>query len=111
MMKHWSKDSKTYVAHMDANDFYGNEKSVNMPAESDFKIVLKTKNGKKIVLKNGLQAQKNEVLDATYMNTKALRNFYEKEIKTSQRFGQFVFITFESHYDESIRPYYVWTCR
>ena len=29
MMKPWSKNSKTRVAHMSKNDFYGNEKSVN----------------------------------------------------------------------------------
>ena len=84
MMKAWPKDSKTYVAHMQADDFYGNEKSVNMPADSDFKIVLKTKDGKEITLKDGLHAVKDEVLDATYMNTKALRDFYAKEIKKAK---------------------------
>ncbi len=84
MMKPWPKNSKTHVAHMQADDFYGNEKSVNMPEESDFKIVLKTKDGKEVVLKDGLHAQKNEVLDGTYMNTKALRDFYRQEIKNAK---------------------------
>jgi len=84
MMKEWPENSKTYVAHMQADDFYGNEQSVNMPAESDFKILLKTHDGKEIILKDGLHAQKDEVLDATYMNTKALRDFYAKEIKKAK---------------------------
>ena len=84
MMKAWPKNSKTYVAHMQAGDFYGNEKSVNMPAETDFKIMLKTNKGNEILLKDGLHAQKDEVLDATYMNTRALRDFYAQEIKNAK---------------------------
>ena len=83
MMKPWPKDSKTHVAHMQANDFYGNEKSVVVPAETDFKIVLKTPNGE-IVLKDDLHAQKDEVLDMTFMNTKALQDFYKEQIKDAK---------------------------
>ncbi len=83
MMKPWTKDSKTHVAHMQADDFYGNEKSVVVPAETDFKIVLKTPNGE-VVLKDDLHAQKDEVLDMTFMNTKALQNFYKEQIKDAK---------------------------
>ena len=83
MMKPWPKDSKTHVAHMHADDFYGNEKSVVVPAVTDFKIVLKTPNGE-IVLKDDLQAQKDEVLDMTFMNTKALQDFYKEQIKDAK---------------------------
>ena len=83
MMKPWPKNSKTHVAHMQADDFYGNEKSVVIPEETDFKIVLKTGNGD-IVLKNGLHALKDEVLDMTYMNTKSLQDFYKEQIKDAK---------------------------
>ena len=86
MMKDWPKVSKTHVAHMQAGDFFENEKSVVMPEESSFKIVLKTKDGK-VVLKNDLVAKKDEVLDATYMNAKALSRFYEEQIQDAQDQG------------------------
>ena len=83
MMKPWPKDSKTHVAHMQADDFYGNEKSVVVPAETDFKIVLKTPQGE-IILKDDLHALKDEVLDMTFMNTKALQDFYKAQIKAAK---------------------------
>ncbi len=83
MMKPWPKDSKTHVAHMQADDFYGNEKSVVVPTETDFKIVLKTPNGE-VVLKDDLHAQKDEVLDMTFMNTQALQDFYKEQIKDAK---------------------------
>ncbi|HFX18184.1 MAG TPA: NADP-dependent isocitrate dehydrogenase, partial [Flavobacteriales bacterium] len=78
MMKPWPKDSKTHVAHMQADDLYGNEKSVVLPAETDFKIVLRTPNGD-VGLKDNLHGQKDEVLDMTFMNTKALQDFYKEQ--------------------------------
>jgi isocitrate dehydrogenase len=84
MMKPWPENSKTHVAHMQNDDFYGNEKSINTNAETDFKIVLKTTGGNQIVLKDGLHAQKNEVLDATYMSTEALQEFYRQQIKDAK---------------------------
>ena len=83
MMKPWSKGSKAHVAHMQADDFYGNEKSVVVPEEIDFKIVLKTGSGE-VVLKDNLHALKDEVLDMTFMNTKALQEFYKEQIKDAK---------------------------
>ncbi len=83
MMKPWPKDSKTHVAHMQSDDFYGNEKSVVLPADTGFKIVLKTQDGE-IILKDNLKGQKEEVLDMTYMNTKALQDFYKQQIKDAK---------------------------
>ncbi|MCF6241026.1 MAG: NADP-dependent isocitrate dehydrogenase, partial [Bacteroidales bacterium] len=42
MMKDWPENSKTHVAYMNSGDFYGNEKSVNLTADTDFKIELHT---------------------------------------------------------------------
>jgi len=83
MMKPWPEDSKTHVAHMQADDFYGNETSVVVPAETDFKIVLKTPQGE-VILKDDLHALKDEVLDMTFMNTKALQDFYKIQIKEAK---------------------------
>ncbi len=84
MMKPWDTNSKTHVAHMNSNDFYGNEKSIVLDKDTDFKIVLETKNGKKIVLKDDLHGIKGEVLDGTFMSKKALRKFYAEQIKDAK---------------------------
>lgn len=80
MMKPWSKNSKTRVAHMSKNDFYGNEKSVNLGEDKTIQIILKTKNGK-IILKENIKVDKGEILDGTFMNVKELQEFYRDEIK------------------------------
>ena len=85
MMKPWSENSKTHVAHMADNDFYGNEKSVTLPEKVDFVIELIDDNDKKILLKDNLTGLKDEVLDATFMSTKALTEFYDKQIQDAKR--------------------------
>ncbi len=84
MMKEWPEDSKTHVAYMKEGDFYGNEKSVELPKKEKFKIVLDTKDGKEIVLKDNLQGEDKEVLDGTYISKKKLRKFYEEQIKDAK---------------------------
>ena len=56
MMKAWPETSKSHVSHMQENDFFGNEKSVNLPDDTNFKIELTKDNGEKIVLKDNLSA-------------------------------------------------------
>ncbi len=87
MMKAYPSDSKSHVAYMQGDDFFGNEKSVILDKDTKFSIVLKTKDGKKIVLKDGLQGLKGEVLDGTFMSKKALRKFYAAEIDKARDEG------------------------
>ncbi len=47
----WSPDSKTHVAHMNAGDFYGSEKSVTVAEAGSFKIEFVGADGKVTVLK------------------------------------------------------------
>ena len=85
LMKPYNSDSKTHVATMDANDFYGNEKSVVTEKAVDFKIELVDKNGNSTVLKEGLQSTDGETLDGTFMSTKALREFYAGQIEDAKK--------------------------
>ncbi len=85
-MADWNSDSKTHVAHMEDNDFYGNEKSVVTDKAVDFKIVLETKNGEKL-LKDGLRSVDGEILDGTFMSRNALRAFYKREIADAKEKG------------------------
>ncbi len=81
----WSPDCKTHVAHMDSDDFYGNEKSVIMDKETDVKFELVDKNGNVTVLKDKLHLLKDEVFDTTFMSAKALRKFYEEQIEDAKK--------------------------
>jgi isocitrate dehydrogenase len=79
-MKPYSSDSKTHVAYMSDNDFYGNEKSVVTENPVSFNIELVDANGNTTVLKDGLKTEAGETLDATFMGVKALRAFYADQI-------------------------------
>jgi isocitrate dehydrogenase len=76
----WSKDSKTHVAHMTEGDFYGSEKSVVIPKSGVVKIELITADGSTQVLKEKTSVLEGEVIDASVLSVKALREFYAQEI-------------------------------
>ncbi|MCT7908817.1 NADP-dependent isocitrate dehydrogenase [Arcobacter lacus] len=81
----WTKDSKTDVAHMDANDFYGTEVSTTLDSADNFKISFVNKNGEETVLKASLPLLAGEVVDATKMSSKALQEFYQKGIDEAKK--------------------------
>ena len=76
----WSKECKSYVAHMTDGDFYGSEQSYVMPAAGKVRITLKGTDGSETVLKPVLSLQQGEVIDAARMSAKALCEFFETEI-------------------------------
>ena len=84
MMKPWPKVSKTHVAHMQGNDFFGNEKSINLVKDTEFSIELIKEDGGKIILKDKQFGIKDEVLDGTFMSKKALRLFFNEQIKDAK---------------------------
>jgi isocitrate dehydrogenase len=77
-LRAFDANSKTYVAHMDANDFYGNEKSIIKNGDGKVKIEL---NGK---LLKEIDAKDKEILDGTFMSAKALKAFYAKTIEDAK---------------------------
>ena len=81
----WSSECKTHVAHMDANDFYGNEKSVTIEKETDVKFEFVDENGSTTVLKDKLHLLEGEIFDTTFMNVKALRKFFEEQIEDTKK--------------------------
>ncbi len=85
MMKPWPESgSKTRVAHMSGNDFYGNEKSMTLEEEDNFRIEFVDENGKVTILKQELPLQKGEVVDSTVMNVAELRKFYAEQIEAAK---------------------------
>ena len=71
----WSADSKTKVAHMEAGDFYGTEKSVTVANDSQFKIEFVGKDGSVKELKGLAPLKAGEVIDSSVMNLTALKTF------------------------------------
>lgn len=76
----WSSDSKTHVAHMTEGDFFGSEKSVIIGDATSVRIVLVTGADKTQVLKNEVKLQSGEVLDATRMSVKKLREYLADQV-------------------------------
>lgn len=83
----WSPDSKTHVAHMNRGDFYSNEKSVTLTEATDARIEFVGQDGKTTVLKPKLALQAGEVIDATFMSRRALREFLEAQIEDAKKQG------------------------
>ncbi|MBL1145869.1 MAG: NADP-dependent isocitrate dehydrogenase [Bacteroidetes bacterium] len=83
----WSKDSKTHVATMGANDFATNEKSITFSKADDVKIELHTHDGEIETLKASTPIVAGEIIDATYLSKKALIKFLEQEIADAKSQG------------------------
>jgi isocitrate dehydrogenase len=79
----WSSDSKSRVSSMASDDFFANEQSITLDAATTARIVFRAFDGAESVVKEGLDLQVGEVLDATFMSAEALRSFLKAEIKAS----------------------------
>jgi len=86
-MGEWTADSKSHVAHMRDGDFYSREQSVVMPEAGTFKIEFVDEGGNATVLKEETALEAGEVIDATVMSCRALREFYEAEIDDAKEKG------------------------
>ncbi|QBG46641.1 NADP-dependent isocitrate dehydrogenase [Verrucomicrobia bacterium S94] len=85
-MGEWSPDSKSVVSSMSENDFFGNEKSITLEEATTARIELWA-DGEITVLKEGLELQKGEVLDATFMSAKALEHFLAEQFMATKEAG------------------------
>lgn len=75
----WSKASRSHVAHMERGDFYGSEKSATLPKDGSVQIELVDAQGKVTVLKEKFPVQQGEVIDASFMSVRELRDFLDRE--------------------------------
>jgi isocitrate dehydrogenase len=80
----WTADSKTYVASMESNDFYGSEKSITLADATDVKIEFVAKDGTATVLKASTPLKSGEIIDSSVMNLNALKTFIAKTIKEAK---------------------------
>ena len=87
-LKPWAAaaECKTEVAHMSADDFYGNEKSVAVASPTTVRIEL-VDGDDVTVLKPRTALQAGEVIDGSVMRVASLREFFEKEITDCKEKG------------------------
>jgi isocitrate dehydrogenase len=83
----WEKTSKTTVATMSKDDFFSNETSLTLAAETVARIEHVAADGKVTVLKQKLPLEAGEVLDGTVMRKRALVAFYEEQVARAKREG------------------------
>ncbi|MBC7368620.1 MAG: NADP-dependent isocitrate dehydrogenase [Undibacterium sp.] len=82
----WSPTSKTSVATMGHDDFFSNEKSVTVPAATTVRIEFApalAADGTQaaiVVLKEKTPLKAGEIIDATFMNRKALGAFFAQQL-------------------------------
>ena len=83
----WTADSKTNVAHMDADDFRSNEKSAVVEADGSLRIELVGDDGTTTVLRESVPVLAGEVVDATVMRVAALREFLTEQVARAKAEG------------------------
>jgi isocitrate dehydrogenase len=80
----WKSDSRSHVAHMQSGDFYGSELSKTMPKATIIQIKLIQDDGKEVILKDNLAIKEGEIIDASFMSAKALKAFFDEQIKDAK---------------------------
>ncbi len=83
----WRPDSKTHVAHMHSGDFYGSEQSLTLAAATTARIEFIAEDGQTQVLKAALKLQAGEIIDASVMHCRALREFYATAMQDAKDQG------------------------
>ena len=81
----WDSDSKSHVAHMSNNDFFGNEKTVVIDKDDTIDYEFIDNNNNVTVLKKGLKVISGEVIDGTFMSASELRKFISEQIDDANK--------------------------
>jgi isocitrate dehydrogenase len=76
----WSSDSQSHVAHMSQGDFFGSEQSHVTSHPMLVSIELVATDGTVTQLKSKLPLTAGEVIDASVMSCRALREFIQREV-------------------------------
>lgn len=81
----WPATSKTRIANMAGGDFFGSEQSAVMANADKVTITFIGTDGKSTVLKKDLALKQGEVIDASSLSVKALKEFYEAEFTRAKK--------------------------
>ena len=83
----WSSDSESHVATMSSGDFRSNEQSVTIAADTTLRIEHEAIDGTVSVLKDGVSVLAGEIVDSTFMDVLALREFLNAQIEDARSSG------------------------
>ncbi|MEM1208611.1 MAG: NADP-dependent isocitrate dehydrogenase [Planctomycetota bacterium] len=83
----WSPDSKSHVASMTGDDFFGSEQSHTCAHETMVRIVHVAKDGVETVLKDNITLEQDEVIDAARMRVASLEAFLAEQIEDAKQQG------------------------
>ncbi|MBV8953425.1 MAG: NADP-dependent isocitrate dehydrogenase [Solirubrobacterales bacterium] len=86
-MGEFSNESKSHVATMSEGDFRSTEKSVTVEQPDSVRIEQAGRDGEVEVLKEGIDVQAGEVLDAAVMRAAALDAFLTEQVQEARRAG------------------------
>ncbi len=86
-MGEWSADSKAHVMHMSGGDFYENERSATIATPGSLRIEFVANDGATQVLKESVPVEAGEVVDATVMSKRALRQFLAEAVADAKAQG------------------------
>jgi isocitrate dehydrogenase len=83
----WSKDSKTNVAHMDADDVRSTELSVVITSPGSLRIELDGVDGTTTVLRPSVPVLEGEIIDTSVMRAAALQRFLAAQVARAKAEG------------------------
>ncbi len=83
----WSNDSRSHVSSMSDGDFRGNEQSLTLSEATTARIEHIDADGAVTVMKDGLELQADEVIDATFMSRAKLVAFLRREVEDARKKG------------------------
>ena len=83
----WSADSKTEVASMSKDDFYGSEKSMTIDKQTSYSIQLVQKDGTVKMMKEASPLISGEIIDSAVLKVKTLKDFIAKEMEVAKSKG------------------------
>ena len=86
-MGEWSPDSKSHVASMSDGDFHSSEKSTVVTDAGNLRIEFTGEGGEATVLKEAVPVQANEIIDASVMSCRKLRDFFEQATRDAKDEG------------------------
>ncbi|MCO6458581.1 MAG: NADP-dependent isocitrate dehydrogenase [Pirellulaceae bacterium] len=83
----WSADSRSHVASMSDGDFYSSEQSHVLERADTVRIELAGSDGTTTLLKDRVELQAGELIDAARMSCRALREYVAREIDAARASG------------------------
>ena len=83
----FSPASKSLISYMKGGDFFSNEKAVLIEDETIAHIEFESEGGEVEILKDKIKLEKNEILDASFMDVQKLQEFYADQIELCKKEG------------------------